>query len=179
MTARAVTPPRVLVAGVGNVLLRDDGFGVEVVRRMADLAMPAGVEVVDVGIRGVHLAYQLLDGYGALVLVDATARGGRPGELYLLEHDLTAPGDLDEAAVPDAHGMRPDAVLALLRSLGATLGPDGPEVGLRRALVVGCEPACLDEGIGLSEPVAAAVDRAVELVLEVLAELDASECTAR
>ena len=80
----------VLVAGVGNIFRSDDGFGVEVVRRLRDADLPDGVELLDVGIRGMHLAYQLLDGYTALVLIDATARGGSPGELYLLEHDLDA-----------------------------------------------------------------------------------------
>jgi len=93
----------VLVAGVGNVLMSDDGFGVEVIRRLADQQLPADVEIVDIGIRGMHLAYQLLDGYRALLIVDATARGGKPGELYLLEHDLSGTPDPDAppVGIPD------------------------------------------------------------------------------
>ena len=166
----------VLVAGIGNMLMSDDGFGVEVVRRLGAPdapALPDGVEVVDIGIRGMHLAYQLLDGYDALLLVDATARGGTPGELYLLEHDLSAerlPG-AEEApvGVPDAHGMTPDAVLALLASLAGASGL-GPTAGLRRVLVLGCEPALTEDGMGLSESVAGAVPRAVRAVHKVLAE---------
>lgn len=150
---------RMLVAGLGNVFLGDDGFGVEVVRLLAAEPQPDGVRVADFGIRGLHLAYELLDGYDTTVLVDATPRGGRPGELYLVEvgaEDLPAPATSDElvarGAVLDAHGMTPDAVLALLVTLGGTPG---------RVLVLGCEPANVGEGMGLSPPVAAAVDGAL------------------
>lgn len=167
---------RVLVAGIGNMLMSDDGFGVAVVDRLTGPdapELPAGVEVVDIGIRGMHLAYQLLDGYTGLLLVDTCERGGTPGELYLLEHDLTASrtpdGDESPVGVPDAHGMTPDAVLALLASLATASGLD-PAAGLRRVLVLGCEPASVDDGIGLSEPVAAAVPKAVRAVHNVLAE---------
>lgn len=166
----------VLVAGIGNVLMSDDGFGVEVVRHLTAPgaeALPEGVEVVDFGIRGMHLAYQLLDGYDGLLLVDATQRGGAPGELYLLEHDLSAerlPAAEDSPmGVPDAHGMTPDAVLALLASLAGASGLD-PTAGLRRVLVLGCEPASVDDGMGLSGPVAAAVPKAVRAVHKVLAD---------
>jgi hydrogenase maturation protease len=166
----------VLVAGIGNVLMSDDGFGVEVVRQLtapdAD-ALPPDVEVIDIGIRGMHLAYQLLDGYSGLLLVDATERGGEPGELYLLEHDLSASRQAGEddspVGVPDAHGMTPDAVLALLASLATASGLE-PTAGLRRVLVLGCEPANAEDGMGLSEAVAAAVPRAVTAVHNVLAE---------
>ena len=110
-------PERVLVAGVGNVFLSDDGFGVEVARRLAGRDLPAGVEVADIGIRGMHLAYRLLDGYRALVLVDTVRQGHPPGTLYLLEHDLDGPAD--EAARFDAHGMEPGAVLLDARPAGA------------------------------------------------------------
>jgi hydrogenase maturation protease len=169
----------VLVAGIGNIFMTDDGFGVEVVRRLSERELPAGVELVDVGIRGMHLAYQLLDGYAALVLVDTTARGGEPGQLYLLEHDLSqiqAPADdpaddsVDNISVPDAHDMGPDTVLALLGSL-ATASGQTPTAGLRRVLVVGCEPASTEDGIGLTDPVAASVDRAATAVTRVVAEL--------
>lgn len=159
----------VLIAGVGNVLKSDDGFGVDVIRVLKGHELPPDVELVDIGIRGMHLAYQLLDGYRALLIIDATERGGRPGELYLLEHDLTGEPDPD-VDVPDAHGMTPDAVLALLRSLATASGLE-PTAGLRRVLVLGCEPQTVDDGIGLSAAVAAAVPRAAEYVPKILAQM--------
>ncbi|GGJ26778.1 hydrogenase maturation protease [Streptomyces brasiliensis] len=152
---------RVLVAGIGNVFLGDDAFGVETARALTRSRLPTHVEVVDVGVRGVHLAYQLLDGYDTLILVDATARGGDPGTLYLIEHEDagTAMG------VPlDGHRMTPDAVLALLGTLCAGTGGRPP----RRVLVVGCEPAGVEEEMGLSAPVSAAVPRAVRLIEDLL-----------
>lgn len=152
---------RTLVAGIGNVFLGDDGFGVETVRALSAHRLPDAVEAVDFGVRGVHLAYQLLDGYDTLLLLDATARGGEPGTLYLIEHDGSAgPG----GAVLDGHHMSPDAVLALLDTLCAGTGTAPP----RRTLVLGCEPASVEEGIGLSPPVAAAVPQAVRRVLDLL-----------
>ncbi|MEU2391704.1 hydrogenase maturation protease [Streptomyces sp. NPDC007369] len=160
---------RTLVAGIGNVFLGDDGFGVEAVRRLSapGVPLPEGVETADIGIRGVHLAYRLLDGYDTLVLVDATARGSAPGTLYLI--DATGGGPVAaQAAVLDGHQMSPDAVLALLDTLCAGTGAAPP----RRIWVVGCEPAGLDEGIGLSPPVAAAVDEAVRMVLDLVHHQD-------
>ena len=156
---------KVLVAGVGNVFLSDDGFGVEVARRLTGRDLPAGVEVADVGIRGMHLAYRLLDGYRALVLVDTVRHGHPPGTLYLLEHDLDGPAD--DAAF-DAHGMDPGAVLAVLDQLAHGVGVERP---VERVLVVGCEPASVDEGIGLTEPVAASVDRATQAVVDLVGDL--------
>jgi hydrogenase maturation protease len=148
-----------LVAGVGNVFLGDDGFGVEVVRRLAAEPQPDGVRVADFGIRGLHLAYEMLDGYDTTILVDATPRGGAPGDLHLIEvgaEDLPAAATSDElvaqGAVLDAHAMTPDAVLALLVTLGGAPG---------RVLVLGCEPAAVHEEMGLSPSVAAAVDVAL------------------
>jgi hydrogenase maturation protease len=155
---------RVLIAGVGNVLRGDDGFGPEVARRLAARGgLPAGVEVVDVGIRGVHLAYQLLDGWAGLLLIDAVHRDRAPGTLYELEHTL-APRDPGTPAL-DAHDMSPDVVLGLLRDLAAATGVTDP-VG--RVLVLGCEPADLGDRIGLSPPVAAAVEPALAAVDELL-----------
>ncbi|MFD1659230.1 hydrogenase maturation protease [Streptomyces caeni] len=154
---------RVLVAGIGNVFLGDDGFGVETVRALKGRHLPPGVEVADIGVRGVHLAYQVLDGYDTLVLVDATARGGDPGMLYVIEHD--GPGGNDPHGAPlDGHRMTPDAVLALLGTLSAGTGGRPP----RRTLVVGCEPAAVEEGVGLSPAVADAVPKAVRLIEEML-----------
>ena len=147
---------RVLVAGVGNLFLGDDGFGPEVARRLAGRSLPAGVRVVDYGIRGMHLAYDLLDGYDELVILDAAPRGGRPGDVVVLE---VGEGDFGTGDF-DGHGMEPTAVLSSLGSLGGRLP---------RTYVVGCEPADIDEGIGLSPSVAAAVDPAVDAVLRLLA----------
>ena len=153
----------ILVAGIGNVFLADDGFGVEVARRLAERELPTGVKVADFGIRGMDLAYELQEDYDAAVLVDAVPRGEAPGTLYVIEPDL-------EATQPllDAHAMDPVRVLGLARTLG-TLPP--------RVLVVGCEPATamsLDDEelvMGLSPPVQAAMEKAVELVESVIADL--------
>ncbi|MFG3366803.1 hydrogenase maturation protease [Streptomyces sp. NPDC090032] len=162
------TLARTLVAGVGNIFLGDDGFGVDTVRELATHQLPEHVEAVDFGVRGVHLAYQLLDGYDTLVLVDATARGGDPGTLYVIEVD--SPGDVaPQGAVLDGHHMSPDAVLALLETLCSGTGGTPP----RRTVVVGCEPASVEEGIGLSRPVAAAVPEAVRLIRGIVREGEA------
>jgi len=152
---------RILVAGVGNIFLGDDGFGVEVVRQLAARPIPDGVQVADIGIRGVHLAYELLDGCRLLVLVDAAARGEPPGTVTVLEVDPAGEPTGDPAApVLDPHSMAPDDVLALLRKLGS------PPV---RTLVVACEPADLTQGIDLSAPVRAAVPHAIRAVEAILA----------
>ena len=157
----------ILVAGVGNLFLGDDGFGSEVARQLAAQPLPDGVRVVDYGIRGMHLAYDLLDGYDALVLVDALPGNGRPGDVRVLE---VGPDDLGEGDF-DAHGMDPVAVLASLGALGGELP---------RTFVVGCQPADVGEGIGLSEPVRAAVDRAVAAVRRLAeAELAGRPAAAR
>lgn len=148
----------VLAAGVGNVFLGDDAFGVEVARQLATEPLPEGAHVADFGIRGVHLAYELLEGYDAVVLIDAVPRGDEPGTLFVIEPDIDglAPA-VPGAPVMDAHSLTPDAVFALLKTLGGRLD---------RALVVGCEPADTDERMGLSEPVAAAVRMVRELLVE-------------
>jgi hydrogenase maturation protease len=156
-------PPWLLVAGIGNVFLGDDGFGVAVAERLARSAVAPGVHVEDYGIRGMDLAYALA-GYEVVVLVDAVPRGGPPGTLYVIEPEL----DTDLPAAPDAHGMDPVAVLSLARALGGELP---------RVLVVGCEPAVRMTGAeedvvaDLSEPVRAAVDGAVSLVESLVEDL--------
>ncbi len=148
---------RILVAGIGNIFLGDDGFGVEVARRLATRPLPEGVEVKDYGIRGLDLAYALLDDPRALILVDTVARGQPPGTLYLIEPSV----DQEGMIAPDAHGMDPVKVLALARSLGAAPVP---------TYLVGCEPQSLvdpDDGdvvVQLSEPVQAAIDEAARMV---------------
>jgi len=145
----------VLVAGIGNIFLTDDGFGPEVARRLAEQTLPAGVQVVDYGIRGMHLAYDLLDGFDGLVIIDALPRQGQPGDIIVLQ---VGPEDLGDGEF-DAHGMAPVAVLGSLASMGGELPP---------TYVVGCEPADLDEGMGLTPAVEGAVDRAIDAVLQVL-----------
>jgi hydrogenase maturation protease len=151
---------RVLVAGIGNVFLGDDGFGVEVVARLSRRPLPEGVEVADFGIRGFDLAYTLMDDtYDVAVLVDALPAKGRPGELFLLEPDLD---QVDGRGLADGHGMDPVSVLRLVKQLGGT-----PP----RLYVVGCQPASLgpEEGqMGLSEPVQGALDGAVAMVEELV-----------
>jgi hydrogenase maturation protease len=152
-----MTDGRTLVAGVGNVFLGDDGFGVEVVRQLAGTPLPAGVELLDVGIRAVHLAYELLAGCDLLILVDSSARGQPPGTVSVLEvgaEDVTPAQPLI-----DAHGLAPDSVLALVRRLGAQPG---------RILVVACEPAVLEPGMDLSAPVRAAVPEAARLITTIV-----------
>lgn len=156
--------PGILVAGIGNIFLGDDGFGVEVARRLASQPLPEGVRVADFGIRGLHLAFELLEHpEDTTILVDATPRSGEPGTVYLIEPDLET---LAAPAGPaDAHDMTPAAVFGLLRSLGGTPG---------RVLLVGCEPLSTEEEMGLSPPVEGAVDEAVALILDVLARESAA-----
>jgi hydrogenase maturation protease len=155
----------VLVAGIGNIFRSDDGFGPEVARQLLSRALPAGVTVVDYGIRGMHLAYDLLDGYDGLVIVDALPRQGQPGDIVVLR---VGPEDLGDGEF-DAHGMAPVAVLGSLTSMGGELPP---------TYVVGCEPADLDEGMGLTPAVEAAVGRAIDAVIELLTtELALSSAT--
>ena len=168
---------RVLVAGVGNIFLGDDGFGVEVARRLAPADLPGWVQVADYGISGMHLAYDLADGYDAAILIDAAPRGDKPGSVSVLdvaaEHRPDA-GPADEpigaSRLFDAHGMQPDVVLAVLDMLG--------EARPARILVVGCEPASVDYGMELSEPVAAAVGEAVQAVIRLIAEIGADAAIA-
>ena len=157
--------PRILVAGIGNIFLGDDGFGSEVARRLARLPMPDGVRVVDYGIRGMHLAYDLLDGYDALILVDALPGSRTPGDLTVLE---VGPDDVGEAAL-DAHGMDPVAVLASLGALGGELP---------RTFVVGCQPFGVGDGMGLTPAVSQSVDAAVTLVTRLVDDLLAQRATA-
>jgi hydrogenase maturation protease len=160
--ANATGPGRILVAGIGNVFFGDDGFGVEVVLRLAAGPVPRGVEIKDIGIRGVHLAFELLDGVAKLILVDAAARGEAPGTVSLVEIDRDgdpgAAGDAVSLSL-DPHGFGPGTVLALIDSISA-----GADIG--RVLLVACEPLTIEPQIGLSEPVRAAVDDAVRLVCE-------------
>jgi hydrogenase maturation protease len=167
---------RILIACIGNIFLGDDGFGVEVAQRLLQRQFPDGVQVKDFGIRGMDLAYTLLDDYDTLVLVDAVPRGGQPGTLYLIEPDLTnmtpeKGGEAGRVAL-DSHSMDPVKVLAYAQTLGAKP---------IRTLLVGCEPASLggddpmDMEMGLSEPVQAAVDEAIKMIDSLVADFLSSE----
>lgn len=157
--------PRILVAGIGNIFLGDDAFGVEVARRLATLGLPDGVRVVDFGIRGLDLTYALLDGYETVILVDATPRGGEPGTLYVLE---LAMGDAAEegGVLVDVHGLDPAKVLRQAASLGARVD---------RLILVGCEPTPLGEsedfGAEMSAAALAAVGEAVPLIVSLVGRL--------
>ncbi len=159
--------PRVLIACVGNIFFGDDAFGVEVAQRLSRRDLPEGVRVVDFGIRGLDLTYALLDDDQAVILVDATRRGGPPGTLYLIEPDVTgltsAEGD---GPVIETHGMDPVKVLRTVAAMGGRVD---------RLLLVGCEPATPPEDDamqdGLSEPVRAAVVEAVDLIESLTARL--------
>jgi hydrogenase maturation protease len=148
---------KILVACIGNIFLGDDAFGVEMAKRLSASALPHHVSVVDFGIRSYDLAYSLMQEWDLIILVDALPRGGRPGTLYILEPDAT---DNERTSTTlDAHTMNPVSVLQMVRALGGTV---------RRLLVVGCEPECVepneDGNIGLSAPVNGALDEAVRMI---------------
>jgi hydrogenase maturation protease len=165
--------PRILVAGIGNIFLGDDAFGVEVAQRLLQRELPEEVRVVDFGIRGLDLTYALLDGYEAVVLVDAVPRGGTPGTLYVLEPEISAVSDSGPSM--EAHDLDPVKVLRLATSMGAKID---------RLLLVGCEPTRFSDSdemsTGMSQHVRVAVDEAVALVESLVAKLLRGEAvTAR
>ena len=155
------------MAGVGNAWLRDDGFGGEVARRLEQRDLPDGVAVMDVGTGGLDLAYEVMRGYDALVILDVSRQGGDPGTLYVMEPDETeVQGSIEDGEVINPHGMDPQTVLRFVKSLGAWPG---------RVVVIACEPAQVEEmGWGLSAEVREAVERAVDLVVETVDELRAA-----
>ena len=158
---------KMLVAGVGNIFFSDDAFGCEVVRRLAKEDLPEGVVVADFGIKGVHLAYELLEGYDTVIIVDVAPCGGKPGDLYLIEpkleeiaeSPLVQAASEGESALVEAHGLEPDAIFGMLKALGGNVG---------RALVVGCEPENIEDGLGLSTTVEAAVEPAVARLVDII-----------
>ena len=155
---------RILIAGVGNIFLGDDAFGVEVVRELSARAWPDDVRVIDFGIRGYDLAFALTDGYEAAILVDAVARGEPPGTTYLMEIDGAEVAKLEPENI-NAHGLNPMAVLQMAHSLGGIGG---------KLFLVGCEPATLeplDGQTGLSDAVRPAVTQALELIDSLVSEL--------
>jgi hydrogenase maturation protease len=156
----------ILVAGVGNAWLRDDGFGGEVARRLSERELPDGVSVMDAGTGGLDLAYEVMRGYDGLVILDVSKQGGEPGTLYVMEPDeAEVEGGIEDGEVINPHAMDPQTVLRFVKSIGAWPG---------RVVVIACEPAEVEEmGWGLSETVSAAVDRAVGLVLDTVGEMRA------
>ena len=156
----------ILVAGIGNAWMRDDGFGGEVARRLERHELPDGVAVMDAGTGGLDLAYEVMRGYDALVVLDVSRQGGEPGTLYLIEPDeASVAGAIEDGEVINPHGMDPQTVLRFVKSIGAWPG---------RVIVIACEPAAAEEvGWGLSEHVEEAVERAVGLVVETIDSLRA------
>jgi hydrogenase maturation protease len=157
----------ILVAGVGNAWLRDDGFGGEVARRLGERELPDGVSVMDAGTGGLDLAYEVMRGYDALVILDVSRQGGEPGTLYVMEPDEeSVQAGIEDGEVINPHAMDPQTVLRFVKSIGAWPG---------KVVVIACEPAEVEQmGWGLSEEVGAAVDRAVDLVVDTVAELRAT-----
>lgn len=155
--------PTILVAGVGNIFFGDDGFGVAVARRLMQRPQPDHVRVVDLGIRGIDLAYALLEPYELVVLVDIVQRDSEPGTVHVLE--LTGEAASMNCRSPDTHGMAPARAIELARTMGASMP---------RLVLVGCEPAGFgnpDEGeIALSPAVSSAIDAAVTAIDSLLAE---------
>ena len=155
---------RILVAGIGNAWLRDDGFGGEVVRRLESRELPEGAAVFDFGTGGLDLAYEVMRGYDALVLIDVSRQGGEPGTLYVMEaqkEDVEA--GIEDGQLINPHAMDPQTVLRFVKTLGAWPG---------KVVIVACEPTEVEEmGMGLSPEVESAVDGAVALVIETIEEL--------
>jgi hydrogenase maturation protease len=155
---------QILVAGVGNAWLQDDAFGGECARRLEERGVPEGVTVMNFGTGGLDLAYEIMRGYDALVLLDASRQGGEPGTLYVLEPDMEElTGPIEDGDVINPHGMDPQTVLRFVGAIGGFSG---------RIVVIGCEPGEVDDvGLGLTPAVEGAVERALALVSETLEEL--------
>ena len=164
MSETAQRTKQVLVAGVGNAWLRDDGFGGEVAKALEQRELPAGVQVMDFGSGGLDLAYEVMRGYDALILIDVSRQGEAPGTLYVMEaKPEDVEGGIEDGEMIDPHGMDPQTVLRFVKYVGGWPG---------QVFVVACEPGVVEDvGFGLSEPVKASVQRAVEVVLETIEEL--------
>lgn len=152
---------RILVACVGNIFNSDDGFGVEVARELAAKELPTNIVVQDFGIRGRDLAFTLLENWSAVIIVDCVTRGENPGTLFVIE-PTTADFASNDGGIVDAHSLDPLNVLRTAHRMGAKLG---------KVRVVGCEPETIDDGLGLSDAVAAAIPRAVTIIEKVVAEI--------
>ncbi len=152
------------MAGIGNAFLGDDGFGGQVAQRLEKRDLPEGVLVLDFGTGGLDLAYEVMRGYDALVLVDISRQGEPPGTIYVMEPDpADVDGGIEDGAVIDPHGMDPQTVLRFVKAVGGWPG---------KVVIVACEPSSVGEvNWGLSKPVEDAVDRAVAVVLDQVQEL--------
>ncbi len=164
MTETAARTKQILVAGIGNAWMRDDGFGGEVAKLLSERELPPGVHVVDFGSGGLDLAYEVMRGYDALILVDVSRQGGPAGTLYVMEADpADVDGQIEDGQLLDPHGMDPQTVLRFVKYVGGWPG---------RVFVVACEPEVVEDvGLGLSDAVSAALGRAADVVLETIAEL--------
>ncbi len=160
--------PQILVAGIGNAWMRDDGFGVHVAKVLEGRDLPRGVTVLDFGTGGLDLAYEVMRGYDALVLIDVSRQGGEPGTLYVIEPDPSEITTIEDGEVVSPHGMDPKTVLRFVKTVGGWPG---------KVVIVACEPTGADEmggdemGFDLSREVTSAVERAADLVLETVGEL--------
>ena len=155
---------RILVAGIGNAWLRDDGFGGEVVKRLESRELPEGAAVFDFGTGGLDIAYEVMRGYDALVLIDVSRQGGEPGTLYVMEvHREDVEAGIEDGQMINPHAMDPQTVLRFVKTLGAWPG---------KVVIVACEPAEVEAmGMGLSDQVESAVDAAVGVAIETIEEL--------
>jgi hydrogenase maturation protease len=162
-------PKQILIAGIGNTWQRDDGFGSEVAQRLEHRQLPPEVAVVDFGTGGLDLAYQMMNGYDALLMIDISRQGGAPGTLYVMEveEDDVPGGAVEDGEVLNPHGMDPETVLRFIKITGSWPG---------KVVIVACEPQTIEEmGMGLSDVVEEAVERAVDLVIETAKELTTDE----
>jgi hydrogenase maturation protease len=166
MTETAQRTKQILVAGIGNAWLRDDGFGGEVAKLLSDRELPAGVHVVDFGSGGLDLAYEVMRGYDALILIDVSRQGEPAGTLYVMEVESDdVDGKVEDGQMLDPHGMDPETVLRFVKYVGGWPG---------RVFVVACEPEIVEDvGFGLSDAVSGSLAKAAEVVLDTVAELQA------
>lgn len=160
----ATAEKQILVAGIGNAWMRDDGFGGEVAKSLESRELPSGVSVVDFGTGGLDLAYEVMRGYDALILVDISRQGGEAGTLYVMEADEeSVEAGIEDGQMLDPHGMDPQTVLRFVKYVGGWPG---------KVFVIACEPHVVEEmGIGLSDPVRASIEGATKLVLETIDEV--------
>lgn len=163
-TSATATRKRVMIAGVGNMFMKDDGFGGAVIKKILNKKFPEGVEVKDFGTGGLKLAYDLMKGYDGLILLDASVRGEKPGTLYIIEpNENDIDPDLEQGGPIDPHGADPATVLRFVKSIGSWPA---------KVLIVACEPETVDDfEIGLSAPVNASIDKAIEMVDDIIKEI--------
>jgi hydrogenase maturation protease len=164
MTDTAQRTKQILVAGIGNAWLRDDGFGGEVAKLLTERELPEGVTVLDFGSGGLDLAYEVMRGYDALILIDVSRQGGDVGTLYVMEANPDdVDGQIEDGQMLNPHGMDPETVLRFVKYVGGWPG---------RVMVVACEPETVEDvGIGLSDAVRASVAQAADVVLQTIDEL--------